>query len=71
MAMDDRDWYRDLLREKARYVERAHFRKSVNSRGSPGLRSAPRPWHPVLIVLLTASIFLAVFAVLKLISKFV
>ncbi len=26
MAIDTRDWYRDLLRKKTRYVERARFR---------------------------------------------
>lgn len=32
MALDDRDWYRDALREKQRYTERARTR--VKLRGS-------------------------------------
>lgn len=29
MALDTRDWYRDLLRKKTAYVEKAGFRRNL------------------------------------------
>lgn len=63
MGMQDRDYYREWWAKKQRFVETAPFRVSASKKKN-------RSWHPVLLVLLTAIIFLFVFIVLKAVSRF-
>ena len=45
MAMDNRDWYRDLWRKKTGYVERSDFRSPVHQPPSsePPIQLKPPP----------------------------
>ena len=46
MAMDNRDWYRDLWRKKTGYVERSDFRSPVNQPPvqPPEIKPPPTPY---------------------------
>lgn len=82
MGIEDRDYYRDHHANKNGM--RYNRKNATYSNAEKLFSDAVRPvttiskistvripkMHPVLIVLLTASIFLAVFLLLKLISKF-
>lgn len=65
MGIQDRDYYKDWLREK----EGGFKQKPLNAlvRQSKKMKQ----WHPVLIGLSTVFICVVVFGVLKIISKFV
>jgi len=59
MGIDNRDWYRDLLRKRTGYVERADFRVPAN---------APPPFKLHIIwrvILFAALIFLALLSIKK------
>lgn len=58
MGMQDRDWYRDLLRERAGLEPKAQSSKldSSDIRHNPYYVKPDRSWHPVLQFLLFAAI---------------
>jgi len=64
MAMDNRDWYIDLLRKKTGYVERSTFRAPAPA---PVYRRKTRQvgLHPVWRVFLCAVLVLLVFLAIK------
>lgn len=64
MGMQDRDYYKDWLREK----ERGFKQKPLNALARQ--QQKMKQWHPVLIGLATVFICVLVFGVLKIISKF-
>ena len=63
MGVDSRDWYRDWLRKKTGYVERASFRVSEADRSRQKYRGAWRRNFCVLGALVVA--FVAVVWLLK------
>lgn len=80
MGIQDRDWYRDLVRKRSGYKERASFRlpaySSDDDDGGAYLQHGTKtnlpkaPLHPVWRVFLFIAICVVVFALLKLVSKF-
>lgn len=80
MGMEDRDWYRDLMLERQGLRPRWQLWKSKqpvkqpvrNERDNPYYvdpASVPRPWHPVLRILLFVVICLVTFLFLRLLNK--
>ena len=62
MSIDTRDWYRDLLRKKTGYTERAHFRISF---GELERRKYRRAWRRNWLVLAAVVTAIAAIAVLR------
>ena len=56
MSIDNRSWYRDLLRKKSGYVERADFRVSLKDRALENARKRHErlafPWVKVCLSVL-------------------
>lgn len=78
MGMQDRDYYREDYAQKngmvydskkSIYYYPKMFRRSAQAEAQ-GVRPSPRPWHPVLQIVLTCAIMLAVFLLLKVIARF-
>ena len=61
MSIDNRSWYRDLLRKKTGYIERADFRVSLKDRALENARKrheqASFPWVRTALFLV-AGVFL-------------
>ncbi len=71
MSLDDRDWYRDALRERDGLKPKWQLWKSkgsptVEERDNPYYVKPPRPWHPVLLVMVFVAICVFTLALLKL-----
>lgn len=77
MSLDDRDWYRDVLRERAGLKPKWQLWKIKPSLPVDALHNPyyvksvkqPRPWHPVLQILLFVVICLVTFLVLRLFKR--
>lgn len=70
MSLDDRDWYRDVLRERAGLKPKWQLWKSkrvpsADVRHNPHYVKELQPWHPVLQILLFAVICLFTFLILR------
>jgi hypothetical protein len=77
MSLDDRDWYRDLMRERAGLKPKWQLWKLKASQKNPLIRPLAelmdgsfvrkplRLWHPVLLILVFAVICIFTFALLK------
>lgn len=70
MSLDDRDWYRDVMRERAGLKPKWQLWRlkrslPVDVRHNPYYVKPPRPWHPVLQILLFVVICFFTFLLLK------
>lgn len=69
MALDTRDWYRDLLRRRTGYTERARFRRpqgELDREAATARRGrAWRPWRRAALAAATAILASAVYADMK------
>lgn len=71
MAMDQRDWYRDLLKKRTGYSEKSDFRRPVDSEylESEGRKISKKRWPFLLQFSVTVVICGFIFVVLKIISQ--
>lgn len=70
MSLEDRDWYRDLLRQRAGMKPKWNLWRAKrplmhDGRPNPLYVRPHRPWHPVLMVMVWAVVFLVIFIVSK------
>lgn len=76
MSLDDRDWYRDVMRErdglkpkwqlwKSKGLKNPNMHHLSELMSGSFVRKPPRPWHPVLQILLFVVICLFAFLILK------
>lgn len=73
MSLDDRDWYRDILRERAGLkpkwqLWKLKHRPSRDVSHKPYFVKQPQQWHPVLQFLLFAAICLFTVLILRFIK---
>ena len=66
MTMDNRDWYRNLLRKKTGYVERAAFRMQYSqAEGKKPFKLAGVWWFVLVVLLGIPALALVVKSVLR------
>ena len=76
MSLDDRDWYRDAMRERAGLkpkwqLWKLKHRPSRDVSHNPYFVKPSQSWHPVLRFLLFAAICLCTFLILRFIKNLI
>lgn len=65
MSIDDRDWHRDIERERVGLKPKWQLWKLKRLKSIDVGRNPPRPWHPVLSIVLFVVICLGTLFLLR------